>query len=387
MILVPIKSEGLAHISYFLGKGSEAAVIDPRRDCQVYLDLAQQHEMSIGYIFETHRNEDYVIGSMELANLTDAQILHGHATPFLYGNKVHDGDRFDLGGMELRAIETPGHTVDSITYALSDRPGEDPVALFTGDTILVGDVGRTDLYGQGETARMAGLLFDSIFGRLLPLGDEVIVFPAHGEGTICGGHVSDRETTTLGIERAHDPALQNTTQERFVAYKVAEHHYTPPYFRRTEEYNLKGPPLLGRLPAPSALNVDTFREQMEAGAIVIDTRMPADFGGAHIPGSYSIWLAGLPNFAGWVLPYDQPLLLVGKDYAEAEQAVRYLVRLGYDWVVGYLRGGAMEWFDAAQPTRHLELLTVQELRERLLGRGGTLVLDVRSDAEWQEGHI
>ncbi len=387
MILKPVKSAGLAHISYFLGQGSQAAVVDPRRDIDAYVELARRHDMRIRYVFETHRNEDYTIGSLELADCTGAEVYHGNALPFRYGNRVRSGDRFRLGGLEVQAIETPGHTVEHITYGLADHPGEDPVMLFTGDALFVGDVGRVDLYGPEQTARMAGALYDSIFGRLLPLGDGPVVYPAHGSGSVCGGHISEREVSSLGTERQRNPALWNASRDDFIAYKVAEHHYTPPYFHQMEAYNQAGPPRLGRLPEPPPLGPEPFQAQMEAGAIALDTRMPAAYGGAHLPGSYSIWLEGVPSFTGWVLPYDRPVLLVAEGPDEVERAVRYLVRMGYDRLAGHLGGGIMEWIEAAYPTHQLELLTVQELRARLARRDGTLVLDVRRDDEWQEGHI
>ncbi len=387
MILERIKSEGLAHLSYFIGQGNQAAVIDPRRDCQVYLDLAQQNGMRIRYIFETHRNEDYVTGSRELESLTGAEIFHGKNLAFHYGHKLKDGDRFPLDDMEIRALETPGHTWEHIAYALSDKAGEDPVAVFTGDALFVGDVGRTDFGGPEEAPKMAGALYDSIFNQLLPLGDEVLVFPAHGSGSVCGAGIAEREISTLGLERKRNPALWNATREDFVAYKVAEQHYYPPYFHMMEKYNLEGAPILGRLPSPPALGAKEFQGLAAAGSVVVDTRMPSAFGGAHIPGSYSIWLDGLPSFAGWVLSYDQPILLVSTDFSHVERAIRYLVRLGYDNVAGYLRDGMQGWLDEGLPAHHLGLLTVHELRERLSKGDGTLVLDVRRENEWEEGHI
>ena len=388
MIFERIKSKGLAHNSYFIGSEDTAAVIDPRRDCEVYLDLARREEVTITHIFETHRNEDYVSGSKELSSLTGAEIFHGQGLKWGYGTTIRDGEVFQLGKLKLTALHTPGHTDESMSYVLADRAtSEDPVMVFTGDALFVGDVGRTDLYGPEEAPRLAGALYDSLFHKLLPLGDHVIICPAHGAGSVCGGKISERAESTIGIERAHNPVLQLRNKDDFIEYKVNEHHERPLYFSQMERYNRDGPPLLGRLPIPPPLTPFEFQSEMKSGAVVVDTRTPPAFGGAHIAGSYSIWLEGLPGYAGWVLSYDQPILLVLEGSGNLETAVRYLIRLGYDHIAGYLRGGLAAWYDAGLGVEHMGLSTVHELKQRLDSREDFLVLDVRTDNEWKEGHI
>jgi len=391
MIFQRVRSEGLAHISYVIGSGSEVAVIDPRRDCQAYINIAKREGAKIKHVFETHRNEDYVIGSIELANLMSARIYHGSGVQFEYGRRLKDGQEFAIGALKLVAIRTPGHTDEGMSYAVADlEAGEEPVMVFTGDTLFVGDVGRVDLYGPKEAPRMAGNLYDSIFKRILPLGDGTILCPAHSSGSVCGGAISEREESTLGLERAQNPALQKGKRD-FIRFKIAERHERPPYFRMMERYNLEGPPLLRHLPDPDPLSPRDFRKRMEAGALVVDTRKPAAFGGAHIKGSYSIWLEGLPSQAGWMLPYDTPILLVLEDRGYLDRAVRYLVRLGYDRIGGYLCGenscGVEAWYNEALKTEHLGLLTVQELKARMEVGDKIVVLDVRRDDEWEDGHI
>jgi hydroxyacylglutathione hydrolase len=392
LIFERIKSEGLAHNSYLLGSNKEAIVIDPRRDCQVYIDLAQQNEMKIDQIFETHRNEDYIIGSVELAHLTGATIYHGPGLNFKYGMTLKDGHGFNFGRMKLTAIHTPGHTDESMSYALVDATLNNTARMvFTGDSLFVGDVGRTDLYGPDEAPRLAENLYDSIFNKILPLGDGVILCPAHGAGSVCGGAISDQEQSTLGLERLHNPVLQKT-KEDFINFKVAERFERPPYFRMMEQYNLEGPPLLGNLPDPPPLSPNEFQERMKQGAVVLDTRTPSAFGGAHIENSYNLWLKGVPMFAGWVLPYDQPILLVLEDREHLEPVIRYLIRLGYDRIEGYLCSGVEAcgleaWYTAALPTGHLGLLTVQELKARLDRGDDLIVLDVRTEKEWSAEHI
>jgi hydroxyacylglutathione hydrolase len=242
MIFERIKSAGIAHNSYLIGSGSEAAVIDPRRDCQIYIDSAQEKGLKIQYIFETHRNEDYVIGSIELNDITGAEIYHGSGLNWKYGNTVQDGQEFQIGELRLRAINTPGHTDESMSYAIADLAiGEATVMVFTGDALFVGDVGRTDLYGPEEALSLASNLYDSIFHKLLPLGDGVILCPAHGAGSVCGLHIANQDESTLGIERIQNPVLQIKNKDRFIKYKIAEHPERPHYFRQMEKYNLEEP--------------------------------------------------------------------------------------------------------------------------------------------------
>lgn len=388
MIFERIKSEGLAHLSYFVGSGNEAIVIDPRRDCQIYFDIARREGMKIKYIFETHRNEDYVIGSLELKELTDAEIYHGRGVDFKYGIFVSDEQEFNFGSMKLTALHTPGHTDESMSYALTDPDsGKAPLMVFTGDALFVGDVGRTDLYGPEEIPRMAANLYESIFSKILPLGDGVILCPAHGAGSLCGGAISKREYSTLGLERIQNPALQRTDKEKFIKFKLEEKLEFPPYFKKMEQYNLQGPPLLKGLPVPELLFPKEFVKEMEKGAMVVDTRMPHSFGGAHIKGSYGIWLKGLPYYAGWVLPYDKPILLVLEEKDQLEAAVSYLVRIGYDSIAGFLNGGISSWYMKALPVESLNLISVQSLKDKIEKNEEMVILDVRRDEEWEKGHI
>lgn len=388
MIFERIKSEGLAHLSYFVGSGNEAIVIDPRRDCQIYFDIARREGMKIKYIFETHRNEDYVIGSLELKELTDAEIYHGKGVDFKYGIFVSDEQEFNFGSMKLTALHTPGHTDESMSYALTyPESGKAPLMVFTGDALFVGDVGRTDLYGPEEIPRMAANLYESIFNKILPLGDGVILCPAHGAGSLCGGAISKREYSTLGLERIQNPALQRTDKEKFIKFKLEEKLEFPPYFKKMEQYNLQGPPLLKGLPVPELLFPKEFVKEMEKGAMVVDTRMPHSFGGAHIKGSYGIWLKGLPYYAGWVLPYDKPILLVLEEKDQLEAAVSYLVRIGYDSIAGFLNGGISSWYMKALPVESLNLISVQSLKDKIEKNEEMVILDVRRDEEWEKGHI
>jgi hydroxyacylglutathione hydrolase len=388
MIFERIKSAGIAHNSYLIGAGSVAAVIDPRRDCQIYVDHAQEKALKIKYIFETHRNEDYVIGSIELNKMTGAEIYHGPGLDWKYGKTLRDGQQFLIGSLRLTAVHTPGHTDESMSYAIADlATGEATVMVFTGDALFVGEVGRTDLYGPKETSRLASNLYDSIFNKLLPLGDGVIICPAHGGGSVCGLHIANRDESTIGLERMQNPVLQIRDKHDFVKYKLAERPEKPYYFHQMETYNLEGPPLLGCLPLPSPLTPTEFKQEIDKGALVVDTSEPAAFGGAHIKGAYSIWLEGLPVFGGWVLSYDKNILLVLEDQSHLERAVRYLTRAGYDRIVGYLKDGTEGWYNAGLPTESLPLLSVHQLKSMLDQRQELVVLDTRGQDEWESGHI
>lgn len=388
MIFKRIKSEGIVANSYLIGSGGDAFVIDPRRDCQVYLDVAREEDLTINHIFETHRHEDFAVGSIELAHITGATMYHGPGLQWGYGVTLKDGQTFSVGHLKVTVMHTPGHTDESVSYVITDlATGKSPVMVFTGDTLFVNDVGRTDLYGDNQAKRLAENLFNSIFNRILPLGDGVIICPAHGGGSICGMHIAGRDESSIGIERLQNRVLRLTGKDDFVKYKLSESPEEPPYFKRMERDNLLGPPLLKTLPIPIALEPQEFKNKIESGAVVLDTRDPSAFGGAHIAGAYSIWLDGVPSFAGWVLPYDKPLILVADNDHDIENTVRYLVREGYDTIDGYLKGNMESWYSAGLPIENLKLISANDLKMMLDRDEDVTVLDVRKQNEWDAGHI
>jgi hydroxyacylglutathione hydrolase len=387
LIFEKIKSSGLAHLSYFIGSKGEAAVIDPRRDCDAYLKISEKEEMRIRYIFETHRNEDYVSGSLELASKCGARILHGDKLDFKFGEPISDGQEFKLGALRIEAIHTPGHTFEHMSYLVKDpRINGQPLILFSGDALFIGDTGRTDFYGKENDEKMASLLYESVFDRLLPLGDGVILAPAHGAGSVCGGNISAREISTLGIEKATNPILQ-MDRRSFVEMKMNETHEYPKYFRMMEKMNIEGPSLVSDLPDLVPLSPIEFLEQMKKGAIVVDARSPPSFSGVYIKGSYSMWREGIPSFAGCILPYDRKLLLVLEERTDLERVINYFRRIGFDNIEGYLREGIENWIEGAFPTEHLGLLTVSELKLKLERVEDIKVLDVRSEEDFSGGHV
>ncbi|MHC1726860.1 MAG: rhodanese-like domain-containing protein [Syntrophobacteraceae bacterium] len=388
MFLEPIRSEGLAHISYIVGHGGKAAVIDPRRDCAIYLDVAGRYGSAITHIFETHRNEDYVIGSQELSLRTGAAIYHGRAFDFHYGNSLSDGDRFVFGDLALTIVETPGHTYESISLILTDMSfGDSPVAVFSGDTLFIGDVGRTDFFPD-RPEEVAGLIYDSIFKKLLPLGDHVILYPGHGAGSVCGKGMAVRDFSTLGYERLNNPVLKFRNRDEFIKFKLSEHHYQPPYFRMMEKLNQEGSAsLLSSLPVPRPLNAGEFSVMVDEGALILDIRSPEAFAGAFIPGSLSVPLEMVPAFAGYFLPYGRKIVLVIEHYGDLDTALRYLARLGYDEVAGYLAGGLTEWETSGHTYDTVPAVHVEELVRRIQAREEFTLLDVRTDDEVKQGRL
>ena len=378
MLFERIESRGLAHYSYLVGDQREAVVIDPRRDCETYVDLAYGEGMRIKNVLETHRNEDYVVGSLELAQRTDAEVWHADAQlNYQYGRAVEGGQTWRVGRLEVEAIHSPGHTPGSMSYLLRDPDGE-PWMVFTGDALFAGDVGRVDLLGMDRAEEMAGLLYDTLFGKILPLGDEVLVCPAHGAGSACGTAIAERMWTTIGLERRLNPKLQFSDEAEFVA-RVAKELERPPYFRMMEKYNVEGAPVLGSVPAPAPVKPGEMARQRER-ALVVDTRMELGFASAHVPESLFIWVEGLPGFAGWFVPYGTPILVVSEG-EHPLRAARYLFRLGYDELSGYLSGGMLAWHTAGLESSAVRTVTVQQLCHLLDEGEETSILDVRSEEE------
>lgn len=388
MFLEIVKSEGLSHLSYMIGDKGSAAVIDPRRDVESYLDFARQHEARITHIFETHRNEDYVSGGRELAARTGAAIFHGRAAGEGYWHGVGQGDEFTFGSMRLMVLETPGHTFDSISLALydTDWSDDDPAAIFTGDALFIGDVGRTDFFPDRK-AEVANLLYDSLHGRLLPLGDHVLLYPAHGAGSVCGSGMAKREFSSIGYERRNNKILSLPRQE-FVDHKMHERHDMPPYFKQMEKRNQEGPPVLGCLPEPPALGVDDFQELIDRGAQLVDIRHMEGYSAASVPGSIALPLDMLGGFAGYFLQYDKPILLIADNAWQVSQAVPLLVRMDYVDIAGYLAGGVAAWNKAARKFQRVPLVDVEYVRGRLESNDPEhILLDVRKPEEYKSQHL
>ncbi len=379
-----VRSEGLAHLSYFLESEGQAAVIDPRRDVGEYLDLARAREARIMIVLETHRNEDYVSGALELANATGAAIYHGEQMEFGYGNPLRDGHEFGLGELTIRAMHTPGHTYESHCYLVSDARG--PFMLFSGDTLFSGDVGRTDLTGPESLRDLSEKLYDSLHRRLVPLGQEVMVLPAHSAGSACGHAIGKREITTIGLEVRDNHALQLSRMD-FIMSKMSEGMEKPPYFERMEALNLHGPIILGDIPRPGPLSPRQLKEEQEGGALVLDVREPHSYVAAHVPRSQNVWLEGIPVFGGYLIPYGRPLVIMADRLEEVEVAVRYLIRVGYEDVIGYAKGGMGPWIMNGMPISTIPARTAQEVWSRQQAGDPLLLVDLRDRREMEDGVI
>lgn len=388
MFVHKVKTDGLAHLSYVLGSAGEAAVIDPRRDYDIYLDIAAQNGCRITHIFETHRNEDLISGAALLAGHTGATVHHGPdaAGEVVYAEVAREGDHFDVGNVRITVLETPGHTDDSLSFAWSDCDvADDPVGVFTGDALFVGDVGRTDFYPQ-RAREVAGLLYDSL-RKLLELGDHVVIYPAHGAGSVCGSGMADREISTIGYERRHNPRLQIQGRDAFIDVKLAEHHEIPPYFKHMEALNLSGPPPLTRPLSPPPLRAADAKSAM-SNAVVVDVRDPSAFLGAHLPGSLCLPADLVASYAGWLLDAQDELVLVADDAAAAAAATMQLARIGFDRVRGYLAPALTAWAASGEAFNTLAVVGTDEVRTRVASAAhGWTLLDVRGQDEIGEARI
>ncbi len=387
MLFEKIVSEGLAHNSYIISSGGTAAVIDPKRDINEYLDVAQKNDIKIKYIFETHRNEDYVIGSKELQNKTDAEIYHSSKLDFKYGKKIKENDKFNLGLFELEILETPGHTDDSISITVKDKKISDDVfMIFTGDTLFAGDTGRIDLYGEKQRKKQSEKLYDSLHNKILSLGDGVIICPAHGQGSVCGGEIRDHEYTTIGYEKKTNSLLKKSKND-FVDIKTKENHYIPPYFKKMEEYNKNGAPILGGLPNITAMNPEEIKHSISKKVQILDIRSPVSFTGGHIPGSLNIWRNGIPMFSGYFLNYTNPIILIDDFNKDLNEIIKPLIRLGFDNVQGYLQKGFSNWTNSNEEIEKINTITPKELKDTFDEKDHFL-LDVRNSSNWKKpGHI
>lgn len=382
----------LSEAAYFIESNGEAAIIDPLRDIDTYLQLAAERKATIKYIFETHFHADFVSGHIDLAEATGATIIYGPDTETKF--KVHvakDGEQFRLGGLTLEVLHTPGHTLESTCYLLKDEEGKDH-CVFTGDTLFVGDVGRPDLAQQDaelSTAELAGLLYESLQKKIIPLADDVVVYPAHGPGSACGKNLGPNTFSTIGEEKENNYALQARSKEDFVKAVTEGLAEPPQYFPINAQINKEGYENLDRLieQGLKPLSAGEVKKEMSEGAIVVDTRPSDTFTQGFIPGSIFVGLEGrFAEWAGSLLPFDQSLILVTEPGRERETIVR-LARVGFSKVIGYVDGGYEAWKAAGEPIDLIIDIEADELAMDLPFDPKIIVLDVRKPAEFGEGHI
>ena len=373
----------LAHASYLIGSNGEAAIVDPQRDVDQYIDEAGRRGLKIRYVIETHLHADFVSGHRELADRTGAEIVIGAAAGAQFAHRgVRDRDALRIGDVELRAMETPGHTPESISWLVVDN-GK-PVKVLTGDTLFIGDVGRPDLAGaKGYTPQsMAAMLYDSLHGKLLNLSDDVEVWPAHGAGSACGRNISRETSSTIGVQRKNNYALRPMSRDEFVAMMTTDLPEAPPYFARDAEINRQGARALGDVKA-EALTPRTVKAALHRGTVVLDVRDGDAFGAGHIGGSINVGLGG--QFASWcgtLLSPSDDLVIVADGAERSREAVMRLARVGIENVLGYLDGGVLAWSGAGYGTS-----TIPQMTPRELSQSNLPVLDVRNTGEFTTAHV
>src|SRR2546425_2575023 len=382
----------LAHASYLIGSGAEAAVVLPQRDIDIYIEEAKAHSLVIKYVIETHCHADFISGHHELASRTGAKIYFGARAdakfPFV---PVHEGDEIDMADVTLRFLETPGHTPESISILIFDRQKSStvPEAVLTGDTMFIGDVGRPDLLGSRLPAKeLAQMLYRSLHTKLLTLPDEVKVFPAHGAGSMCGRNISSETSSTIREQRRFNYALQPMPEEAFIKLVTTDLPEAPSYFSRDAQINLEGPVLLDDLPEPLAFPPEAVQKVQRGGHLVLDTRPSAQYATGHIPGSLHVSLSGqFPSWAGSLIKPDVPLVIVAEELDRVCEARTRLARVGLEKVSGYLESGVLAWYEAGLPLARTEQISVEELQHRIAENSVETVIDVRRPPEWNGGHI
>jgi hydroxyacylglutathione hydrolase len=388
--------DGLGHLSALIADESAgvAAVVDPRRDVDVYLDAARASNVAITHVIETHLHNDYVSGGRELAALTGATHVIGAGATLAYEHRpVADGDELEVGSLGIRALHTPGHTPEHVSYAVADLDrADEPMLLFTGGSLLVGAVGRTDLLGADKAQAYAADMHHSIHDVLLRHQDSVAVYPTHGAGSLCSTGISSTPWSTIGYERRQNPMLRPMEVDAFARRLLAGQPTYPRYFGRMRPMNQAGPRLLGgRVPLPHPLRVPEARAAVDAGALVVDARPAAEHAVAHVPGSLSIPSgSSFGTWLGWVVPDpDRPIVLLLRNEADWDDLVRQALRIGFEGIVGYIRGGFLAWAEAGEATEVGGAMEVGELAARLdrAGSDAPLVIDVRQRSEFEAGHV
>jgi hydroxyacylglutathione hydrolase len=373
----------LAHASYLVGSEGIAAVIDPQRDIEIYLDAARQKGWRIEHIVETHLHADFVSGHHELAARTGAKIYLGEGSGAKFPHMaVKDGDSVQFGNCRFDFLQTPGHTIESICIAMTDigDPSR-PKAVFTGDTLFVGDVGRPDLSGDYTPQELAAMLYSSLHEKLLTLPDDTVVYPAHGAGSLCGRQMSSERSSTIGKERRNNYALQAKSREEFIRALTEGLPPRPEYFGRDVELNRQGAVALDQIPPPKPVRAEEVLRLQSEGAVVLDTRPAMQFAVAHVPGSIHIALSG--QYASWaarILGLDKQIILVGEDGDQLRESQMRLARVGIENVKAYLEDGITGWIASGYELDYIPQIAVQELAE-LKQSEDVQILDVRESGE------
>lgn len=380
----------LSEAAYYVESEGEAIIIDPLRDIDVYLELAKERNATIKYIFETHFHADFVSGHIDLSKATGAPIIYGPNAQTHYPiHQAIDHEVFSLGKLTIEVLHTPGHTLESSCYLLKDERGKDH-AIFTGDTLFVGDVGRPDLSsGSMSSEDLAAIMYDTIQNKILPLEDHVLVYPAHGPGSSCGKNLGPHTHSSIGEQKQSNYALKTQPKEEFIKAVTTGLSAAPAYFSINAGINQKGYAAVDQVKekGTTLLGLDAFKKAVEEGALILDTRNATVFTNGFIPGSISIGLEGrFAEWAGSLLPFDQPIVLVTEVGKEAESVIR-LARVGFDKMVGCLNGGFDSWQQAGETVDLIIDVEADELMMDLPHDPNLVVVDVRKETEYVDGHL
>ena len=391
VFLLQFVDEGLGNAAHLLGskEAKVATLFDPLRDIDPYVAAAEQHGVSIRYVLDTHLHNDFVSGAREVAAKTGAKIVASKAAGLAFDHEpVDDGDTIRVGDFSVQTIATPGHTPEHVSYTILPDGAKAPVALFSGGALIVGGCARTDLLGAENAEPLARQLYHSVHDKLLTLPDSVAVFPTHGAGSFCAAPSTPDRQTSIGREKATNPLARATSEAEFVRRALEGLPSYPAYFGKLRPVNQKGPKVLGGLLMPDGMSPQAVQEWVQKRGAVLDVRPPPLFLRGHIPGAYGIWAqAPLTTWAGWLIPFGMPLVLVAFGPRDLEAAVRQLIRIGFDDLPAHLEGGMAAWEAAGLPTERVPLVAPWDLAPRLGKPDAPVVLDVRQDDEWADGHI
>lgn len=390
MYVKQIYTACLSEAAYFIESNGEAAVVDPLRDIDAYIQLAKEKNAVIKYIFETHFHADFVSGHLDLSKQTGATIVYGPGTETNFPVHVaQDEEVFSLGDITIKAIHTPGHTIESTCYLLTDEK-QTPHCIFTGDTLFIGDVGRPDLSsGDMTTEELASVMYDTIQNKILPLPDDIIVYPAHGPGSSCGKNLGPETSGTIGEQKKTNYALKTQTREEFIKQVITGLDAPPSYFAINAKINKEGYDSLTEVKTKglTPLSVEDLKKKMKEDVIILDTRKTSEFTQGFIPGSIFIGLEG--RFAEWtatLIPFHQRIVLV-TDAGMDEETIIRMARVGFDKVEGVLQGGFEAWKNAGEQIDLIIDVEADELAVDIKHDPKLAVLDVRRETEFGEGHI
>ncbi len=380
----------LSEAAYYIESEGEVAIIDPLRDIEAYLQLAKERNARIKYIFETHFHADFVSGHIDLAKQTGAPIIFGPGAKTNFQiHSAKDGEIFKLGKICMEVLHTPGHTLESSCYLLKDEEGK-PNAIFTGDTLFVGDVGRPDLSsGDMSSEELAGIMYDTIQSKILPLNDDILVYPAHGPGSSCGKNLGPNTHSTIAEEKKTNYALQPQTKEEFIEAVTKGLHAAPRYFAINAKINQEGYEDLNQIKTKGTipLSVEDFKSMINDDVIILDTRHANDFTQGFIPSSIFIGLEGrFAEWAGSILPFDKTILLVTASGKEEESVIR-LSRVGFDKMEGFLKGGFDSWKNANEKVDLIIDIEADELIMDMPHDPNLIIVDVRREMEYADGHL